>query len=70
MDHTVYMKPWRMQSMVWSLRLTMMWFTQWYFGYVSRTRHTHTCFSLLLSSESGWRLCGKIWYGIKPSLFI
>jgi len=66
----MYMKPWRMQSMAQNLRLTMMWFAQWYFCYVSRTRHTHTCSSLLLGSKSGWRLCGKMWYGIKPSLFI
>jgi hypothetical protein len=34
------------------------------------TRHTHIYSSLVQGRRSGWRLCGKIGYGDKPSLFI
>jgi len=34
------------------------------------TKHTHTCSSWAQHHRSGWRLCGKIRYGVKPSLFI
>jgi hypothetical protein len=34
------------------------------------TRHTHTFSSLAQGHRSGWRQCGKIGYGSKPSLFI
>ena len=37
-------------------------------GMISK-RHTHSC-SLVEGHRSGWKLCGKTGYGVKPSLFI
>jgi hypothetical protein len=33
------------------------------------TKCTHSCSSLAQGHTSGWGLCGKIAYGVKPSLF-
>lgn len=70
------LEPWRMQSMIWSLRLMVMCdshsknLATWAGQGMILTRHTHTCSFLAQGCRSGQRLCGNIGYGVRPSLFI
>jgi len=63
---TLHYKVWEW----WQSDLHMEIFATWARQGMILTKHTHTCSSLAQHHRSGWRLCGIIGYGVKPSLFI